>query len=76
MRFYYSRWDRDWALSTVGGDGNIMRHESLGNSRNTISVKSRVGALEKTRFKRIKLDSILGEGKKKITPIPSQKKKL
>ena len=41
-------------------DGNRMRHESLGISRNAISVKSRVGAFEKTRFKRVKLDSILG----------------
>ena len=43
-------------------DGNRMRHESLGISRNAIVVESRVGAFEKTRFKRVKLDSILGGG--------------
>ena len=54
-------------------DGNRMRHEGLGNSRNAI-VKPRVGALEKTRLKWVKLDSILGGTVRKTTT--KDKKKL
>lgn len=51
------------------GDGNRIRHESLGISLNIIRVKSRVGALEDAGFKRVKLEGILNF---KITPIPNQ----
>ena len=60
MRFYYSKGDWHWSLSMFRGDGNRMCHESLGISRNAVSVKSRVGALENTRIKWVNLDSILG----------------
>ena len=43
----------------LSGDTNGMCHESFGFSRDAIVIKSRVGALEDRRFKRIKLDSIL-----------------
>ena len=74
MRFYYSKGDWHRALSMFRGDGNRMRHESLGISRNAISVKSRIGAFEKTRFKRVKLDGIL-EKRGKITFIMKDKEK-
>ena len=47
----------------IRSDGNRMRHESLGISRKVITVKSRVGAFENTRFKRVKLNSILKRNK-------------
>ena len=59
MRFQYRSGDWHLALSMFRGDGNRMHNESLGFSHNAITVKSRVGALESTRFKRVKLDSIL-----------------
>ena len=45
----------------LGGNGNGVRHEGLGISFDTIRVKSRVGALETGRFKRIKLNGVLNQ---------------
>jgi hypothetical protein len=47
-----------------------MCHKSLGISHKVISAESGVGALENTRFKRVKLDGILFF--LKITPILNQ----